>query len=216
MVHASRVAHLGPFFLRKTTLLVPVSFRLVSPLHSFRPPAQLAPRSAAHVSEQPIFVSLATAISLPRTANVFPHARPTRSLLLEHVPLVIQTVRPALGLHSVSAALARRIDQYFRMAVVSQPVPRPSFSTAPVEAARHAIAAVRVVQAQGPAIVSRAQVRPRSSAGDPARPRTAAPMQQPSYPDWACASRTSSPSHKYQAHPSRSLCPPSQALTRQR
>jgi hypothetical protein len=168
-----------------------------------------------HVLERPTSVSLATGISSPRPANASRLAHPTRSLLLEHVPRVTQIVRPALGPRSVNVAVAHRIGQYFPVAVASRPAPRPNSSTGPVEAARHATAAVRVAQAQGLATVSRAQVRPKSSAGDPVRQRTAARMQHPSYPGWVCASRTSSPSHKYQAPPSRFLYPPSQASTRQ-
>lgn len=164
---------------------------------------------------RPPSVSLATAISLPQPVNAYPLARPTRSLLLEHVPLVIRIVRPALGLRSANVAVAHRIDLCFQVAVVSQPAPRPSSSTGPVEAAKHATVAVRVAQAQDPATVSHAQVRPRSSAGDPVHQRTAAQMQHPSYPDWVYASRTSSPSHKCQAPPCQFLSPPSQASTRQ-
>ncbi len=177
---------------------------------------QLAPLSAVHVLERQTFVSLATAVSLPRAVNASPLVRPTLLQLLEHVLLVIRIVRPALGLRSVNVPAAHRIDRYFPTAVVFQPAPRRSSSTGPVEAASHATAAVRVVLAQGPATVSRVSVRPRSSAEDPVRRQTAAGMQRPLYSDWVYASRISSPSPRCRAPPSQFRCPPSRASTRRR
>ena len=169
-----------------------------------------------HVLERPTSVSVATVVSLRRAVNASPLALPTLLLLLERAPLVIRIVRHAPELRSVNVPAAHLIDRCFPTAVVFQPAPRHSSSTGPVEAASHATVAVRVALPQGLATVLRVPVRPRFSAGVPVRRQTVARMQRPLYPDWGCASRTSSPYPRCRGAPPQFRFPVSRASTRRR